>query len=137
MTETSENSITYSFGDFQLNCATRELTQGGVPQSVQRRVLDLLVYLIENRARTVSKVELQDAVWPGTVVTEAALSRAVMKARKTLDDQASEPQFIKTVHGQGYRFVGEVKEGKANQDRASADPEFVPSSSSKGAPIMA
>ena len=126
MTETSENSITYSFGDFQLNCATRELTQGGVPQSVQRRVLDLLVYLIENRARTVSKVELQDAVWPGTVVTEAALSRAVMKARKTLDDQASEPQFIKTVHGQGYRFVGEVKEGKANQDRASADPEFVP-----------
>lgn len=106
--ESSSRSKAYEFGPFVLNTALRELQRAGEPVDIQRRVLDLLVFLIENRDRTVSKDELQDAVWPGTIVTEAALSRAVMKARRALADDGQEQRFIRTVHGQGYRFVGEV-----------------------------
>ena len=91
----------------------------GITLEIQRRVLDVLTYLIENRSRTVSKDELQDAVWPGTVVTEAALTRGIMKARKILDDDANDPRFIKTVHGQGYRFIGEVRVVAADPDLAT------------------
>ena len=103
-----EKTMGYEFGDFRLNLSTRELRRRDETLDVQKRVLDLLIYLIENRHVTVSKEALQDAVWPGTIVTEAALTRAVMKARKALGDDAQEQAFIKTVHGQGYRFVHAV-----------------------------
>ena len=102
----------YQFDRFEVSLATRELLAGGEVQDIQRRVLDLLIFLIENRERVVSKDDIQDAVWPGTVVSETALTRAVMKARKALGDDASEQRFIKTLHGQGYRFVSPVREAE-------------------------
>ncbi|MCR9279800.1 MAG: winged helix-turn-helix domain-containing protein [Pseudomonadaceae bacterium] len=106
-----ENSIkteVYEFSGFALDVPARELWQAEERVEVQRRVLDLLIFLVRNRDRTVTKDELQDAVWPGTIVTEAALTRAVMKARKALGDSASAPTFVQTVHGEGYRFLAPV-----------------------------
>lgn len=81
----------------------------GTAVQVERRVLDLLVFLIENRHRVVTKDEIQDAVWPGTIVTETALTRAIMKARRALGDSAEAQTVIRTSHGEGYRFVADVK----------------------------
>ncbi len=118
--------MSYEFAQFRLSVALRELARDGEALDVQRRVLDLLIYLIENRTRTVSKDEIQDAVWPGTVVTEAALTRAVMKARRALGDDGSEQQFIKTVHGQGYRFVAPVTAvGDSDEDSLDGESEAV------------
>ncbi len=107
MTSTADTPL-MRFDDCVLDVARRELTRDGDAVVVQPRVFDLLVYLVEHRDRAVNKDEIQDAVWPGMVVTETALTRAVMKARRAVGDDASRQGVIKTIHGHGYRFVAEV-----------------------------
>jgi DNA-binding winged helix-turn-helix (wHTH) protein len=75
----------------------------------QCRAFDLLVYLLENRDRAVSKEELLESIWPGQFISETVMSSAVMKARKAVGDDAHSQSVIKTLHGYGYRFVAEVK----------------------------
>lgn len=99
----------HCFGRFELRTATHELLRNGERVDVQPKVFDLIAYLLAHRDRVVDKNELQDAVWPRQIVTEAALSRAVMKARRALDDDADAPRHIRTVHGRGYRFVAAVE----------------------------
>lgn len=98
----------YRFGAFELRPASRELLCDGRLLDAQPKVLDLIAYLVEHRHRAVDKQELMDAVWPRQVVTDAALSRCVMKARRALDDSAEQPRFIRTVHGHGFQFVADV-----------------------------
>ena len=95
----------YSFGSCVVNVANRELLVRGKEMKVQKRVFDLLVYLIENRDRAVSKDEILENVWAGRITTDAALARVVMKARKVVGDDAEKQEVIKTLHGHGYRFV--------------------------------
>ncbi|MEM7077944.1 MAG: winged helix-turn-helix domain-containing protein [Pseudomonadota bacterium] len=120
--KTDENSGTYTFGEFHLSVPLRELRKNQDSVDIQKRVLDLLIFLVEQRHRTVSKDEIQDAVWPGTIVTEAALTRAIMKARRAVEDDANTQAIIKTVHGQGYRFVAPVGVGvdRAAQQEAQS-----------------
>lgn len=119
------NSKCYRFGDYTLDVGRRELACSAEPVAVERKVLDLLIYLIEHRERMVHKDELQDAVWPGTIVTETALSRAIMKARRAVNDNADEQAVIKTVHGQGYRFVAEVVPESITETRPGRTRTFV------------
>jgi tetratricopeptide (TPR) repeat protein len=86
-----------------------------------------LVYLLAHNDRAVDKDELQDAVWPGLVVTETALTRAVMKARKAVGDDASAQKVIKTIHGHGYRFVAECSRVVGGE---TANERFEPQESS-------
>jgi DNA-binding winged helix-turn-helix (wHTH) protein/tetratricopeptide (TPR) repeat protein len=106
--EHTENNRYFKFGEFALDAAGRELKKGGQAVDIEPRAFDLLVYLAQNTDRAVDKDELQDAVWPGMIVTETALTRAIMKARKAVDDDASRQAVIKTLHGHGYRFVAEL-----------------------------
>jgi DNA-binding winged helix-turn-helix (wHTH) protein len=76
---------------------------------IQPRAFDLLVYLLENRERAVSKEELQESIWPGQFISESVMSSAVMKARKAVGDDAHSQSVIKTLHGYGYRFVAKLK----------------------------
>jgi TolB-like protein len=101
---------TYRFGDVTLDPDSRELARGGVPARIEPKVFDLLRYLIEHRGRAVDKDELQERIWPGVVVTEASLTRCVMKARRAVGDEDRPHRVIRTVHGFGYRFVAELAE---------------------------
>jgi DNA-binding winged helix-turn-helix (wHTH) protein/pimeloyl-ACP methyl ester carboxylesterase len=98
----------YRFGDCALDPGTRELRVGGAVVAVQPKVFDLLLYLVEQRNRVVSKDELQDAIWTGTIVTETALTRAVMKARRAIGDDPDRQSAIQTVQRHGYRFIAPV-----------------------------
>jgi DNA-binding winged helix-turn-helix (wHTH) protein/TolB-like protein len=98
----------YRFGAFELRPASRQLLRDGAAVAVQPRVFDLIAYLLSHRDRAVDKNELLEAVWPRRVVTDAALSRCVMKARRALDDDSETPRMILTVHGRGLRFVSAV-----------------------------
>lgn len=98
----------FKFKSFVLNSAQRELKHEGKLVDIEPRAFDLLIYLVQNGDRAIDKGELQDAVWPGMIVTETALTRAVMKARKAVGDDASKQNVIKTLHGHGYRFVAEL-----------------------------
>jgi TolB-like protein/DNA-binding winged helix-turn-helix (wHTH) protein len=119
--ENTYKSNRYHFDGFSLDAAKRELKQGDSVISVEKKVMDLLYYLVEHRDRVVDKDELQDAVWPGTVVTEAALSRGIMKARRAVNDSAEDSRFIKTFHGQGYRFIADVNTRSGADDHPSSD----------------
>jgi DNA-binding winged helix-turn-helix (wHTH) protein len=100
----------YRFAEFEVDAARFELRRHGELQHVEPKVLQLLVFLLRNRARTVSKQEILAAVWPGVAVVEGVLTRAICLARKQLGDSPREPSFIRTVAGRGYRFVGVVAE---------------------------
>jgi DNA-binding winged helix-turn-helix (wHTH) protein/tetratricopeptide (TPR) repeat protein len=101
----------YRFGGYLLDAERRELRFREREISLQPRVYQLLLYLVRNHERAVDKDELQDAVWPGMTVTETALTRAIMKARKAVGDDANRQIVIKTLHGHGYRFVARLEPG--------------------------
>src|SRR5210317_2569677 len=96
----------YRFEEFTLNTAKREVQRGAEPVRIEPRTYELLIYLLENRDRAIGKDELQDKVW-GTIVSDSAMTRGVMKLRKSLGD--TNDSIIKTVPRFGYRFVAEVE----------------------------
>jgi adenylate cyclase len=102
--------LLYSFEDFSLDTARRELRRGGALIALQPQVFDLLEYSIRNRERVVSKDDLLAAVWNGRIVSESTLSTRINAARCALGDSGEEQRLIRTAHGKGIRFVGAVRE---------------------------
>ncbi|NOT57358.1 MAG: hypothetical protein HOP18_22370 [Deltaproteobacteria bacterium] len=100
----------YLFHEFTLDEQRYQLRRAGEIVEVEPKVFDLLAHLIRHRERSVSRDELIEHLWQGTVVSEAALTQCVAKARKAVGDGGGTQQFIKTQHGRGYRFVGTVVE---------------------------
>jgi len=98
----------YGFHDFVLDTQRYELRRGGEPCKVEPKAFDLLVYLIQNRDRAVTRDELFEHVWAGEFISDAALSHHVMVARKAVGDDGRAQRVIKTVHGRGYRFIAVV-----------------------------
>ena len=96
------------FGSCVLDTDTREVLRDGTPVHLTPRAFRLLELLIESRPRALSKAELQDALWPGTFVTEASLSSLVADVRSAIGDEAHGSTFIRTVHRHGYAFGGEA-----------------------------
>jgi DNA-binding winged helix-turn-helix (wHTH) protein/tetratricopeptide (TPR) repeat protein len=102
----------FRFGGFRLDPHRRELTRADEPLSVQPRVFDTLLYLVRHHDRVVTKDELFEKVWEGTVVTEDALTRVVRAIRQALDDDARSPTYVQAVPRVGYRFVAPVETGE-------------------------
>ena len=100
----------YRFANCRVAMPTRELWRDDQQVSVEPKAFDLLVYLIQNRDRAIDKNELQDEIWRGTIVTEAALTRCVMKARRAIGDDSHSTESIRTLRRHGYRFSSEVEE---------------------------
>jgi TolB-like protein/Tfp pilus assembly protein PilF len=86
------------------------LYRNGVAVHLEPRVLRLLIYLISNRDRLVTRQELMDTVWGDTVISESALFQAVARLRKALGDDSATHRYLETMHSQGYRFVAKVEE---------------------------
>ena len=97
------------FGDFTIDPVAFELRRGGDLVPVQRRVFDVVAYLVSHPDRLVPKEELFERVWTDVAVSEASLAQAVKHARRALGDDADSPRYIVTVRGRGYRFVGPVE----------------------------
>ena len=102
-------AMIYEFGAFALDSNKAELRQNGENIGVEPQVFALLMVLVENRERLVSKDEIIEKVWDGRIVSESALSSRVKSARKALGDDGVAQTFIRTVHGKGFRFVADVK----------------------------
>ena len=116
----------YAFSDFSLNTAVRELHAKGQPISIEPKVFDLLIFLIENNGRVVTKDELIAQIWDGRFVSDAALSSAVRALRRALGDDGKQQRVIRTVHGRGFRFVAELN---------SSSTELLPEGASKPSEI--
>jgi adenylate cyclase len=95
----------YQFSHFVLDTDRFELSGNGKLLPVEPQVVELLALLIENRDRMVTKEEINESVWRGRVVSEAALSGRIKTARKVLGDNGRDQQVIRTIHKKGFRFV--------------------------------
>jgi TolB-like protein len=102
--------LRYLFEDCVLDTDKRELRRGADPVSITPQVFDLLVYLIRNRNRVVSKDDLIDAIWKGRIVSDAAVTTRINAARSAIGDSGEEQRLTKTLPRKGFRFVGSVLE---------------------------
>jgi len=113
----------YEFGAFQLDGQGQILLRAGVPVPVTPRVLDLLVVLVENVGRVVSKDDLIKRVWKDCCVEDGNLAVSVFKLRQVLDQGQSDHSYIETVPRRGYRFVANVGQEHQNKnERTSGAP---------------
>jgi DNA-binding winged helix-turn-helix (wHTH) protein len=96
------------FPPFRLDPSNERLWDETHESSLRRKTFAVLRYLVEHPEKLVTREELMDAVWPGTVVGDDALTGCVRDLRKVLGDEARTPHYIETVHGRGYRFIAPV-----------------------------
>jgi pimeloyl-ACP methyl ester carboxylesterase/DNA-binding winged helix-turn-helix (wHTH) protein len=110
----------FSFEDFTLDVKRRELRRGAVPVPVEPQVFDLLVYLIQNRDRVVSRDDLIASVWAGRIVSESTLASRINAARQALGDSGEAQRLIKTIQRKGIRFAGDLKDSPVAASPAPA-----------------
>ena len=112
-----------AFGDHRLDIERRELRRGAQRIEVEPKVFDLLVFLVRNRGRVVSKDDLLEAVWDGRIVSEFALTTRINAARRALGDDGASQRLIRTFNRKGVRFIGEVTETSDEAPRPHEAPD--------------
>lgn len=96
-----------AFRDLSFDAAARRVTRGGRDLKLTRKAFDLLAMLVERRPEAVSKDDIHARLWPDTYVAEITLHSLVSEIRRAIGEDASDPQFIRTVHGFGYAFIAD------------------------------
>lgn len=99
----------FHFSSHVLDVGLRELTRAGEAIAVEPQVFDLLIYLVENRDRVVSKDDLIERIWDGRIVSESTLTSRINAARKAVGDSGKDQAVIRTIARKGFRFVGDVQ----------------------------
>src|SRR5689334_3476691 len=127
--------LEFRFAGFEIDLARHELRRDGTLVPIEPQVFDLIVFLVRNRNRIVSKNELIEAVWQGRVVSEAALSSRISTARQVIGDNGTEQRLIRTHHKRGFRFVGTVENAASDTGQAAAP--AVPLIRRPGGPALA
>jgi adenylate cyclase len=104
--------LLFWFEDYALDTDRRELRRGPALLPVEPQVFDLLVFLVGNRDRVVSKDDLLASVWGGRIVSESTLASRINAARRVVGDNGEQQRLIRTIIGKGVRFVGAVREAQ-------------------------
>lgn len=120
--------LLYVFDDFELDTNAYELRRAGSRRPLEPQAFDLLTYLVQHRDRLVSKDELIEHIWPDRFISDAALTTRIMEVRKALGDSGRSQRYVQTVHGRGYRFIGDVQDAAdaGGPSEASASHAAVP-----------
>jgi len=101
--------VKFLFTNHVLDIDRRELSCAGRRVALEPQVFDVLLYLVQNSDRVVSKDELFDKVWDGRIVSESTLTSRINAVRKAVNDNGRDQQLVRTVARKGFRFVGEVQ----------------------------
>jgi tetratricopeptide (TPR) repeat protein/DNA-binding winged helix-turn-helix (wHTH) protein len=103
---------TYQFADIEVDplkgCVRRGSRELEKPVRLSQHDFAVLLYLIENRHRLVSKDELLDNFWKDAEVTPDSLVQCVRKIRRAIGDDSRSPRFVETVPKVGYHFIGKL-----------------------------
>ena len=105
----ARNTLDFRFAGFEIDIPRRELRRASELVSIEPQVFDLLVHLVRNHDRIVTKDELIETVWKGRSISEAALSSRISTARRAIGDCGAEQKLIRTLNKRGFRFVGAVQ----------------------------
>ena len=124
----------FFFSDQVLDTDTRELSRQDMPVALEPQVFDLVVHLMENRDRVVSKEELIEKIWHGRHVAESTLTSRINAARKAVGDSGAEQALIRTIARKGFRFVGRVQ--TAAESAVAAEPAVANRETEPQAPLL-
>jgi DNA-binding winged helix-turn-helix (wHTH) protein len=112
-------AVPYRFDGFELDTSLYELRRAGDRVPLEPRAFDVLLHLITNRDRVVSKEELLDSVWGDRFVSEAAVTTVLRNIRVAIGDAGREQRLIRTLYRRGYQFVGDVVQEATEPDPTS------------------
>ena len=112
----------FHFSDYVLDTGRRELRCGDRPIEVEPQVLDLLIFLIQNNDRVITKDDLIDSIWGGRIVSDTTLTSRIYAARKAIGDSGRNQQLIRTIARKGLRFVGELRVQPDDETAPAIDP---------------
>lgn len=98
----------YRFGDYALNASRLQLSNASGEVRLEPQVIRLLILLVSNSHRVVTKEEINEKIWNGRVVSDASLASRLRAARSAIGDSGSEQRLIRTLPNVGVQFVGEV-----------------------------
>jgi eukaryotic-like serine/threonine-protein kinase len=98
----------YRFGQFALDSRKRTVSRGDSPVSLTPKAFDVLLFLVQNPNRLVTKEELLQAVWGDTFVEEGNLTQYISHLRKALGDNSEDTRLIVTIARKGYQFTADV-----------------------------
>lgn len=104
----------YICGDYRIDVLRRRLFLNDEPLTVTARAFDVLVELVENAGKVVTKDELLNSVWGDTIVEENNLTQQISALRKLFNERAGDHKYIVTVPGRGYCFVASVSEAQSS-----------------------
>jgi len=99
----------YRWDDYVLDLDAYRLERGGVAVALEPKAFNLLAVMVQRPGHLFTKQEIFDLVWPGTAVTDHALTRIVAQIRRALGDEAREARFLETVPTRGYRWIHPVE----------------------------
>ena len=102
-------NVLFLFNNYTLDSERRELRAGSAAITIEPQVFDILLYLIQNRDRVVSKDDLIGSVWGGRIVSESTLTSRINAVRKAVGDSGKKQNFVRTFARKGFRFVAPVE----------------------------
>jgi DNA-binding winged helix-turn-helix (wHTH) protein/Tol biopolymer transport system component len=117
----------FSFGPFELSETDAELHKNGMRIKLQDQPYQVLIQLVANPGRIVTREELQQKLWPADTFVDfdLGLNSAVRKLRQALGDDADHPRYIETLAKRGYRFIAPVIEEYDGPTTAAPAPVLV------------
>src|SRR5687768_15513388 len=124
---TADRPPSYAFGPFRVDAESLQLTRDEEPIALPPKVFDVLLVLLRNHHRVVTKEELLRAVWRDVIVSEDSLTQTISALRRALGDDRAHAEYIATMPRRGYRFVAPVTE-LARSAAAPGDPGRVTAS---------
>jgi DNA-binding winged helix-turn-helix (wHTH) protein len=98
----------YKFNAIELDTENFQIKTNGEETPVEPQVFNLIVLLIHNKDRIVSRDEILDSVWKDRVVSDTSINNHIKSARKVLGDDGIKQQVIKTIHSRGYQFIAKT-----------------------------
>jgi Tol biopolymer transport system component/DNA-binding winged helix-turn-helix (wHTH) protein len=134
---TERKCLVFSFADVQVREREFSIVRNGEVLPVEPKAFRVLLFLLRNPQKLITKEELLDAVWGDTAVSENSLTRSIALLRRLLADDTHEPRYIATVPTVGYRFLCNVRvaeEGSAELNAQGSNPTVKPSADDKPAP---
>jgi TolB-like protein len=115
--------VLFHFSDYILDAGRRELRCGDQSIEVEPQVLDLLIYLMQNNDRVVSKDDLIASVWGGRAVSDTTLTSRIYAARRAIGDSGRSQALIRTIARKGLRFVGDLRMQAGDDAAAATEPQ--------------
>jgi DNA-binding winged helix-turn-helix (wHTH) protein/tetratricopeptide (TPR) repeat protein len=122
-------------GDVEVDLGRYELRRRGRPIKLEKKPMELLIFLLGRREQMVSREEIVKRLWRSDLFidTEKNVNNVVRKLRTALGDNAARPRFLETVVGKGYRFVGPVRVIDAKYPGSAASQHWQQSDRGKNA----